>query len=436
MSSNTVTKTIHQYNKNPLSDEEMGKLQEIACDYCRVKNYVYQRYSGIGSLSKLYPGYTIQNEMIETGLRDKLGLPFVYFNLAVFDALGDIKNQWIRTKSAVLKKVNQNKKLSDNEKHILRYLLKVNNAFDAVLNHKAVELNASLQIQYETLQETEDIQKLENYLRRQVRQCHVKPRTTTADGFSLTERAYRYADHGIYLTIKEKRKRIFVELTDSNRYNRQLYIKLCPEQSGIRIKAPVDVTVRQYEDYTNDVGLALGMYTMLVTDEGHLYGEKLGDYQLELAEWIRSQNTKYMSNINAKPGRKKYTARKQRMTEQLHSYINMELNRFLKTEKPRVVYIPKLPPPGKHSGNKVINNSVTLWQRGYIKNRLRQKCQEQSVDVIEVFGKGISSQCSSCGLPGTKENGIFLCPACGYQISEKHNAARNAKKRGTEGKCM
>ena len=108
MPPDTICKTIHQYNKAPIPEENMKKLQEIADDYCRVKNYVYQRYGGINSLSKIYPGYTVQNEMITTGLREELGLPFVYFNLAVFDALGDIKSQWTKTKTAVLGKINNN----------------------------------------------------------------------------------------------------------------------------------------------------------------------------------------------------------------------------------------------------------------------------------------------------------------------------------------
>lgn len=430
MRPNTIVKTIHQYNKTPLTDGDMAKLQEIAGDYSKVKNYVYQRYGGVGGLSKIYPGYTVQNEMIETGLRDELGLPFVYYNMAVFEALGDIRSQWTRTKSAVLKKINRNKNLSDNEKHLLRYLLKVNNAFDAVLNHNPVELKTELQTQYEALAESVGIGKLENYLRRQVRQCHVKPESTAANGFSLTERAYRYADHGIYITMKEKRKRIFVPLTDNNAYNRQIYIKLYPEQNGLRIKVPINVQVRQNEAFINRVGLAVGMYAMLVTDEGHVYGEMLGKYQFELAEWVRSQNAKYMANINAKPGRKKYTARKQRMTEQLHSYINMELNRFFESEKPQIVYFPKFPGPQKHGGDKAINNSVALWQRGYIKNRLRQKCQEQSIEFVEIFAKNISNECSRCGAMGWKENGMFHCTVCGCQMQEKQNSAQNAKKRG------
>lgn len=438
MPSNTICKTIHQYNKEHIPKAEMRKLEEIANNCNRVRNYVYQRYGGISSLSKIYPGYTVQNEMIKVGLRDELGLPFVYFNLAVFDALGDIKSQWTRTKTAVSERINHNKVLVGEEKHYLRFLLKVSNAFEAVLNHKPVCLKAELQEQYEQIVDRVDVNRLDNYLRRQVRRLHVKMHSSIADGFSLTERAYRYGNGisngdtccGIYITMKEKRKRIFIPLTDSHQYTRQIYLKLYPEQGDIEIKVPINVKIRKYQENTRQVGISAGMQMMFVTDEGHVYGEKLGKYQIELAEWVRQKAMRYHPNNEAEKGRKKYNAQKQRLTEQLHSYINMELNRFLKTEQPKVIYIPKFPRPRKHGGNKTINNSMNMWQRGYIKNRLQQKCCEQSVKIVEVFGKDISNECSQCGSLGSKEDGIFLCGSCGYRMGIKQNAAQNAKKRG------
>ncbi len=108
MQKNTICKTVRQYNKEPIPKADMKKLQEIADDYSKVKNYVYQRYGGIGALSKLYPGYTIQNEMTASGLREQLELPSVYFYLAVFDAIKDIKGQWTKTKAKLLFRVNKN----------------------------------------------------------------------------------------------------------------------------------------------------------------------------------------------------------------------------------------------------------------------------------------------------------------------------------------
>lgn len=432
MAEETICKTVHQYNKFPVSDEDMKKLQEIAEDYRVVKNHVYQRYSGKNSLSKIYPGYTVQKEMGKTKFREQLGLPSVYFNVAILDALTDIKSQWTRTKTSVLKRVNKNENFSDADKHYLRFLLKVSNAFEMVLNDKEMNLKPEVQKKYHELAGLVNVKKLNQYLQRQVRKLHVKLHAERAEGFSLTERAYRYDNHGIYITMKEKRKRIFVELTDSNTYVRQIYIKLYPEEKKIEILIPIDVEVKHHADYTNRVGLAVGMYTMFVTDTGNTYGEQLGEYQIQLAEWVREQSIKFAMNREGKPGRKKYTAKKRRMTEQLHSYINMELNRFLNTEKPEVIYIPKLPKTQKHSGNKAINHSVTMWQRGYIRTRLQQKCREQSVELIEVFGKDISKECSQCGAIGSKQNGIFTCSECGNCMDEKRNVACNAKKRGEE----
>ena len=425
-----ICKTIHQYSQGPVSAENMRKLQEIAEDCRTVKNYVYTCYGGIGSLSKIYPGYTVQNEMTGSGLRARLGLPSVYYYLAIFDALGDIKSQWSRTKTKVLELVGKNQGFSPEEKHYLRFLIKVNNAFQAVLNQKVIKLPGEMQKTYEQLARDVDPEKLHRYLCRQVRKCHGRQHTDSADGFSLSEKAYRYEDHGIYIAMKEKRKRIFIPLTDNNRYTRQIYLKLLPEQGGIEIKVPVDVTVQSHEDYVNQVGLAVGFHTMLTTDQGHCYGEELWKLQIEYADWIRLQTGIYNRNRENNPGRKKYNARKRRMREQLHSYINHELNRFLETEKPEIIYMAKLPRPRRGGGNRRINYSVSMWQRGYIRRRLTQKCKEQSIELAEVFGKDISSQCSSCGAAGVREEGKFCCPRCGYEAEEKTNTARNIKNRG------
>lgn len=408
----------------------MKRLLEIADDYRDVKNYVYQRYGGIRSLSKLYPGYTVQNEMTQSGLREELGMPSVYFYLAVFDALGDIKSQWTRTKSAVQELVNQSENFTQEEKHFLRFVLKVSSAFEQILNGSPVRLPKEMDEKYKMLAAVVDEGGLCRWLRRRVRKKHVRLHTGSRTVFTVSERAYRYADHGIYISAKEKRKRIFVPLTDSCRYKRQLTVRLYPERACIEIRVPVDISVRVHADYEKQVGLAAGMFTMLTTDEGHTFGEELGEYQAAYADWVRTQTASYHRNRKDNPGRKKYHAKKRRFEEQLHSYINHELNRFIETEKPQTVYLPKLPRPQAGGVNKNINYSVSMWQRGYIRKRLEQKCIQESVEIVEVFGRGISSECSRCGAAGTKADGMFHCPACGFREHEKTNTAMNAKKRG------
>lgn len=431
----TVLKTVCQYNSAPLSDADMQKLTDIAKDYCAVKNYVYQRYGGINSLPKLYPGYTVQNEMTASGLRGELGIPSVYFYLAVFDALGDIKSQWARTKTAVRKSVGANAGFTEEERHYLRFLIKTNDAFEGVLMQKPPadwKLPAEIRNRYSALSERlqDETGRLHRYLCRKVRRCQVKPHSVTCDGFFSSGGTHRYADHGIYLTTKERRKRIFIPLTDGNQYKSQIYVKLFPERNGVELKAAIQTAVRVHPDYVSQVGISLGMSAMVTTHEGHIYGEKLGIYQNRLSGWIREQTGKYNANRGAAPGRAKYTSKKHRMQEFLHSYINMELNRFLREEKPKAVYLPKLPPPKGNGAVKKINYSAAMWQRGYIRERLEQKCREQSVELVKVYAKDISRQCSRCGAYGHATHRNFSCPACGFETDTKRNAACNAKKRG------
>ncbi len=438
-----ICKTIRQYSKNPIQDEDMEKLQEIADDYAKVKQYVYARYSGIGGLAKIYPGYTVQNEMTISGFRQELGLPSVYFYLAVHDALGDIRGQWEKTKARIRQVIVRNERLTEEEKHYLLFLVKVNNAFEAVLNQKPMELPEGILRQYEKLAGPVEAERLNRYLCRQVRKAHRKcgqREGMKSEGFSVAERAYRYGEKdgqkGIFVSVKEQRKRVFISLTDGNQYKVQLYVRLHPEEKCIEIHVPVRISAHKYSDYQNNVGVSLGMYNMLTTDQGHSYGEELGRYQISYAEWTREQARSYSLNRENNPGRKKYLAKKKRLEGQLHSYINQELNRFFRQEKPGRLYIVKLPRPGRGGENPKINYSTGVWQRGYIRNRLILKCREQSVEVSEVLGKDISRECSCCGSIGEPEDGRFLCKVCGQSMEEKRNTARNVLKRGLEGKVL
>ncbi len=432
MPPDTLCKTVRQYNKESLPSEHMRQLQEIADDYKDVKNYVYQRYGGVGGLSKLYPGYTVQNEMTASGIRERLGMPSVYFYLAVFEALSDIKGQWSKVKGRIQEAIIKNENFTPEEGHYLRFAIKVSGCMEAILNRGEVCLSKELQTKYEELKKQVEAQKLDNYLRRKVRSYLVKLHSERSEGFSISERAYRYADHGIYISTKQKRQRIFVPLTDGNQYDRQLYIKLCREKNNIEIIVPVDVRVRSHKDFLGETGLSMGMFTMLTTDEGHEFGARLGEYVTEQAEWVQEQLSGYRKNKKNNPGRKKYQEKKRKWDAELHTYINMELNRLIQEEKPQVIYLPRLPATGKAGKVKKYNRSVSMWQRGYIRKRLALKCREHSIALVEVMGKDISHECSRCGAAGKKDKGYFWCEKCGLHIPDKMNAARNAKKRGKE----
>lgn len=430
MPQETIFKTVYQYNKEPIRKADMEKLMEIAGDYSYVKNYVYRRYSGINGLSKIYPGYTVQNEMTHSGLREQLGLPSVYFYLAIFDALGDIKSRWAHTKTKVEKNIRSNQNLTPEDRHYLRFVMKQSKCFETILAGSEIALTEEWKKTYEDVRAKVDAHRLDQYLRRQVRRQLKVPHTDVAAGFTVSPKGYRYDNHGIYISMKEKRQRLFIPLTDNNHYTRQIYIRLYPEENNVVISIPMEVRPKQQKEYQSEVGLALGMRCMFVSSTGNAYGESFLEYQSALADYIRERVPGHRRNAQNNPGKKKYMAGKARLEAALHTYINSEINRMLEEEKPKVLYIPKLPGTSKAGVNKRINASVSMWQKGYVKSRLVQKCMERSIDLVEVFGKGISNECSGCGSTGGKTEGIFQCKACGLELPERENVARNVLKRG------
>lgn len=426
----TIYKTVYQHNQNPITQTDMERLKEIATDCRNVKNYVYDRYSGIHSLSKLYPGYTIQNEMTKSGLRERLGLPSAYFYLAIFDALGDIKSQWTRVKKQVKENIKANPNLSPEDRHYLRFVVSQSQCFEKILTGREIELTAEWRKTYDELRRQTDSHRMDQYLRRQVRRHMKKSHTETANGFAVSPKAYRYADHGIYLTMKERKKRLFIPLTDNNRYERQIDIRLYPEEGRITIGVPMEIKPKHPAGYSGELGLAVGLRSMFVTNSGVSYGDRYLTYQSAVTDYVRERLPRHRQNVQNNPGRKKYDAGKARLEQALHAYVNAEINRLLAVEKPERVYIPKLPGNSKAGVDGRTNATVSMWQRGFIKQRLAQKCRERSIDLVEVFAKGISTECSICGAEGKKEDGLFCCAFCGLQMAERENTAKNVLYRG------
>ncbi|SHK87667.1 hypothetical protein SAMN05216582_1223 [Selenomonas ruminantium] len=373
-----VRKIVRQYNAEPISDEDMEKLLTVAQEYRKVKNHIYQRYSGIKSLAKVYQGYTIQQELLHDDFRKTVNLPTIYVVLAINEALGNIKAQWTAVRQQVQRNVSQHPDFADEAKHYLRYVLKMPQHLAAILNRKAVELPEIF---------NRDKRVLDNYLCRQVRKA-MPAKLAAKERFSFSvppKSGYRYKNQGIYISTAIPRKRVFIPLTDKNIYDREIKILLKPQVAGVEIKIPVEVKTKPTTS-TKTIGVTIGWHSMLVTDQGHEYGRDFGKYQQKLVVLTRHQ--RHITNQPGNtPGQKKYLMRRHRLEEQLHSYINHAINLMLDTEEPGIICIPKMPAAQSRDGNKYRNHSLNLWQRGYIRRRLKLKCELRGIEVQEIYGK-------------------------------------------------
>lgn len=451
--SNKICKAIHQYSSGKISREDMDRLLDIAHDCMIVCNYVYQKYGGIKSLDKIYPGYTVQNEMTASGLRERLNLPTVYFYPAVFNALREIKTQWAHVKRNIYAAIKENEGLSAEDKHYLRFAVKIDGCFANILNGKPILIPGEMLPKYESVvsslqgDQSERVKSLNRYLCRQVRKKLRKIHTDKFLYFSVWEKGYRYGKsknkegqdcHGIFLTTKERRKRIFIPLTDTNSYSGVLDIKLKPEKNSIEIIASVFTEIRRHEDYTNEIGISLGLWDMITTSTGHVYGGEFGKMQKALYDdAVREQRT-YGRKSNTPP-RKAYLARRERMEAALKNYINREINRMFADEKPAKIYMAKLPqnPGGRAEAGQYL---LRVWKKGYVTERLTWKCKQNDIEVIEVLGKSLSAECSVCGAvcetQSQNRQEDFKCKNCGYEEDRKVNAAKNAMNRGKTGRQL
>lgn len=135
--------------------------------------------------------------------------------------------------------------------------------------------------------------------------------------------------------MPQKRRRVFIPLTDENNYQKQIYLKLKPEESGVDISIPLAIKIRRYQDYINEIGLLVGMRCMFTIHEGTVYGEHLGELHEKFTQYMRSAVETYRREKENNAGQSKYRAQKARLEARMETYINQEINGMIEGRNPR-----------------------------------------------------------------------------------------------------
>lgn len=430
-----MTKIVWQYTQ-PLPEETMDFLKGIAGDYAKVKQSVYERYSGIASLGRLASLYDIMTQMRHCGLREQLGLPSVYYELAVRDAVSDIKGMWGMLKNKIRTLIAANENLSEEDRLYLRTVLKLDPVYAAILNREKYsmpEKAAGLEIETE---------RLNNLLRRLTRRYLAKPAPGRSDSFSVSPGGYSYRDGALCLVSRVPRKRVRLPLKDDTECDRQ--IRICIRRDDAAIALPVTMRKRKHEDFQNTIFVHLGYRDMCTLSTGAVYGEGLGELSASRTERLMEKNRergrmrqsyreslaegdrKKAADIEANNlGGVKYDRQKKKEQSQIESYVNAGINRMLHTEKPGTIVITKPVIAGRRkSGYKPANRKLSESPQGYVRSRLLQKCEANSITLVEISSKGTGSICSNCGAEGKRLAQSFVCESCGFRSSIALNGAK------------
>ena len=438
MADATIIKTICQHSR-PLPADTMAFLRGIAEDYAKVRAATYERYGGIRSINHLTPVYNILSEMRSCGLRSQLDLPSAYYELAVMEAVTDIKSMWGTVKNKVREAISGRDRLTSDERKYLRTVLRIDTVFAAVLNRRKYEMPRNMEgFSVET-------GRLNNLLCRLVRQCHMKPAVRKADYFRVTPAGYCYKDGGIYLVSRIKRRRVFLPLKDGQVSSHQICVRLGDGEANLylyRESEAKDISG------SGSVYAYIGYQDAVTLSNGHVYGagldrlvspetERLNAKNQARSRAVRSRFDSLKAGDMAKAerirasnlGKKKYDRQKQRARDRTQNFINAELNRLIEEEKPKRIVITKLivKPRTRHYSPQA-NRRLARSFGSYIRRRLEEKCRLYGIEFVAINPKGTGSTCSACGSEGIREKQDFHCENCGYAATIAQNTARNIER--------
>lgn len=260
----------------------MEFLRGIVADYGKVKAAVYERYSGIANLGKLASVFDIMTEMRHCGLREQLNLPSVYYELAVKEAVTDIKSGWSMLKNKLRTRITANENLSDDDRMYLRTILKMDEAYAAILNRSEYQMPEKVR------GADIDTKRLNNLLRRLTRKYLGKPVVSRTDSFSVPPVGYSYKGGTLCLASRTRRKRVALPLKDNKTSNRQ--IRVCMKENYAAIAIPVEVKKQKHHEFLNTIYVHLGYQNMCTLSSGCVYGRDLGSLLEAKTERLMEKN--------------------------------------------------------------------------------------------------------------------------------------------------
>ncbi|MBN3371779.1 hypothetical protein EXM90_11955 [Clostridium botulinum] len=431
----TIIKTVKQYSYE-LDDDILQELKFIANQYKNVKNYIYSRYSGINSIPLLKKHREIRNEWTKNKFYEQWKLPARYWKLALTEAISNIKSEWSNIKRRVKEQCKENNNLSNEDKYYINYILKFDNYYWKVLTNQSFEIPKTFQdkeLNYKYLNSL-----IKRYTRR-YKGCI--PYSKISNSFSIDKGLYSYKDGYIKIACIEKYKRLSIKLTDNNKYDKTMTVKII--NNKIVINCPLKIKTRKNKN-TNIIGIDKGYRYLFAVSSENFYGENLNNYLSKETERLNKVNAQrnrfwalynqYLEQDNIKKanaikennlGKVKYNHNKQKHDQTVKSYINYSLNQLIKEEKPKEIVMEQLDFINWNDRYpKGVKRKLSRWIKGYIRERSEYKCDFYSIKYTYINPAYTSKVCSVCGSFGKRDGDVFTCPKCGETHADT-NASKN-----------
>ena len=322
-----------------------------------IKNYVWSRYSGIGSLRK-QSGWTIRDELIQKNLLSNK-IPKTFSRAAIEKSASIIKSDWTITKKKVKKAISQNENLTEDDKRYLYLCLKYTPTLYGILNYKKIDYNTKYLKDLKV-----DVHRLNNLLRRYIRRYKTKSYTNKAN-IILTSSLYKFDlnNNTFSFAGKKKNSRIVITLIGNvPKSNSILELVKNQKSNQYYLHVPLDriISKKEMTAESEILGLDVGMTDLITLSNGAVYGansaelfytlsdnlvnknrSRLFSYKQKLEQRILIEQDQFKKSILEQKlknlednnlGSKKRIAKISKYKSRIVSHINCELNKMVKYE--------------------------------------------------------------------------------------------------------
>ena len=420
-----------------------------------IKNYVWSRYSGIGSLLK-QSGWTIRDELIQKDLLSNK-ITKTLSRVAIEKSASTIKSNWTTTKKKVKRAIAQNENLTEDDKRYLFLCLKHTPTLYNILNYRKVDYTTDYLKDLKI-----DVHRLNNLLRRYIRRYKTKSHTNKANVI-LTSNLYKFNsnDNTFMFSGKAKNSRIEATLIGNvPKLKGTLELVKNQKTNQYYLHVPLDriIAKKNMTDESEILGLDVGITDLITLSNGSVYGansaelfytlsdnlvnknrSRLFAYKRELEKRILieqdiskkvilEQKLKNLENNNL--GSKKRISKISKYKSRIASHINCELNKMVKEENIEEIVREDLNWSSKKKNiSRKQRNRFSTWSKGLLLERLSVKLAEKGIKETIVNPAYTSQICCKCNHFGIRKGKEFKCSNCNLSIDADFNASINTKKR-------
>ena len=427
----------------------IGKIQR------NIKNYVWSRYSGIGSLLK-QSGWTIRDELIQEDLLSKK-ITKTFSRTAIEKSASTIKSNWTRTKKSVKKAIAQNENLTEDDKHYLFLCLKHTPTLYNILNYKKIDYTTDY---FKDLKV--DVHRLNNLLRRYIRRYKTKAHTNKANVI-LPSSLYIFNPCNNEFTLTGKKRNSKVKITligNVPKLKGTLELVKNQKSNQYYLHVPLDriINKKKMTDESEILGLDVGITDLITLSNGSIYGANSAELFYNLSDNLVNKNRSRLFSYKQKLekrivieqdqskksileqklknlednnlGSKKRISKISKYKSRIVSHINCELNKMVKEEDIQEIVREDLNWSSKKKNvSRKQRNRFATWSKGVLLERLSVKLAERGIKETIVNPAYTSQVCCKCNHLGNRKGKEFKCLNCSISIDADFNASINIKER-------